>query len=424
LPGERLATTTCAVAPPHRPRRCWRATASPAAALAAALLAGCNPSPPPQPPLPQDAGAAIAALLQANHGPLRGVLDHSFVHAFPSDAPADAKPLALALDGQRLRVDRQDGAVEILGRQGGWRCLANQPPQALDEGGLRELRALRDLLGAAYLLPLYGARTVERRGPSVFAIVAADGSTWRLEIDLTKHRPKSLSGPPGEVVFHDFLESAVSQLPQRVGLGKHGELRLKLLAADALFEEYLFQDPSRPATVAALGAKLTRRDGDARPTEPLLETIESTLFLVIDDPLDWDKRAAAITTIGETLAEQGQFGQGLPFLFTEAERPRIGIPFVPDETTGSRPFLARTGQDARARPRHTAIVVYGADASFAVGSAALARAAQGFAERHRHTLAGPLRTLPYLAWEDGGPSEARLQRLGVRVELPIAEPPR
>lgn len=408
------------MAKPHRPLRRERLTAG----LAATLLAGCSPSTPPRPALPQDATAAVAALLQANHGPLHGVLDHSLVHALPGDAPADAKPMALALDGQRLRVDRQDGTVEILGRQGGWRCAADRAPQALDEADLRELRALRDLLGAAYLLPLYGARQIERRGPAVFAIAAADGSTWRLEIDVTKQRPKSLSGPPGEVVFHDFLESAVSQLPQRVGLGKLGEQRLKLLGADALFEEYLFQDPSRPASAASLGSKLARREGDARPTEPILETIESTLFLVIDDPLDWEKRAAAITAVGATLGEQGQFGQGLPFLFTEADRQRIGIPFVPDETTGSRPFLARPGQDARARPRHTAIVVYGADASFAVSSAALARAALAFAERHRHTVAGPLRTLPYLAWEDGGPSEARLQRLGVRVELPIAEPPR
>lgn len=378
-------------------------------------------SKPVRPPLPDDANAAVAALRQGNHGPLQGSLDRIFVHAWPAAEPARKKPIAVALDRDRLRVDRQDGHVEILTRRSAWRCVPDQPPRALTADERQALQQFGALLGAVYLAPLYGAQRVERRGPQVFAITAADGSTWRLEIDLTHQRPKSLSGPPGEVRFDAFLTTAVSQLPTRVQLGAYGEMRLEVLGTDALFEDYLFQDPTQPL-VPSSAPRVLRNKGEARPSQPVLETQAAKLVLVIDDPGDWTKRADAIVSAGSTLGDQGQIGEGLPFLFDDGGKPRIGLPFVPDDSAGSPPFVARPGQDVRPRPRHTAIVVYRDRAPFETSAAQLAAAVVEFGKRAGHRANGPLRTLPYLAWEDGGPSAERLARMGVRVELPIEEP--
>ncbi|MEZ5966846.1 MAG: hypothetical protein R3F56_23605 [Planctomycetota bacterium] len=386
-------------------------------------IAACSDATPELAPLPQDAQAAVRTLLQRWHGPLQGTLA-TFVTEL-RDTAGDGPCAKVAFADGRLRVDRPDRSVDLLVGDDAWHCPPDAPAQRLDEAGRRALDDLRALLAGAYLLPLYDARAVARQGPSVLAVAAKDGTTWRLELDLDRQQPKTMTGPAGTVGFAKFFATGVSELPAEVRLGALGTRHLRLVASDILFESFVFQDPTAdPSTARKRSAAPRLEVGDDRPTEPVVRHIDSTLFLALKDPGDWQARAERIVAAGTELGEQGQFGAGLPFFF-EADGARwIGLPFEPDREQGSPPFRARPGQDARRRARHAAVVLYRAGAPYDAACDEAANRVRAFAERNRLTPDGPLRALAYFGWGDAAPTEAQLQSMPVQVELPIAEPPR
>lgn len=163
---------------------------------------------------------------------------------------------------------------------------------------------------------------------------------------------------------------------------------------------------------------------DDRPVEPTVREIDSTMFLALVDPGDWPTRSQQIIAAGTVLGEQGQFGAGLPFLFEADGKRWIGLPFVPDETQGSPPFVPRPGQDARRLPRHSAVVVYRRAQPFDEARADAENRARAFAERRQLRPDGPLRVLPFFNWGDAAPTAEQLAHMAVQVELPVQEPPK
>lgn len=390
------------------------------AGCTALLLAACRHEPPAPAPLPEDASAAIGVLLQRWHGPLQGTLDDLLVEV-RRDGRGGART-RIATSGGRLRAERPDGSVDLLHGDGAWRCPPGSPPQRLDADGRAALQALRTLIAGAYLLPLYGARSVTRQGPTVFAVEAADGSTWRLEIEPVQQLPHSMTGPAGVIGFQSFFSTGVSQLPAKVELGVLGAQHLTLVASDVLFEPFVFHDPGADPTASPARAKRTISPAaDDRPAEPAVRDVPGTLFLRLDDPGDWEGRSAAIVAAGTVLGEQGQFGAGLPFLYEEQGQHCIGLPFEPDAGQGNPPFVARDGQRVERRPNHRAVVVYRSGQPFAAASAAATSDVLAFAAKARLQPAGPVRILPFFNWGEAAPTAAQLDRMGVQAELPVTD---
>ncbi len=385
-------------------------------------LAACEPAV-TRPPLPSDASGALDVVLTHAHGPTRGGMEHVLVE-LRSDATGPATE-TIALSGRRIRIDYQDGSTDIGGPDGAWRCRAGAQPLRLTDPDADRVARWPDLLRAMLLTPLEKPKAASWRGPEVIAIEAADGTTWRLELDLPTQRPRSVTGPGGEVLFTAFLTTPVSNLPAQVRLGDVGERRVRFVATDVLFDDYVFQDPTaRPAAGLRRGLDMTRVvNREARPLQPQVEVLDATLVLALADPGDWAGRATAIQAAGEVLEQQGQVGQGLPFTFDDGGTPRLGVPFEPDDASGHRPFTARKDQDVRRRPRHFAAVIYRGKGDLGDAMREAPAALAAFVAARGLTSDGPLRVIPYLAWEDGPPAADRLANVAVRFEQPVQDDP-
>ncbi len=410
-----------------------------------ALGLSCNRAVEPRalPALPQDATAAVEALRARLHGTLRDDLDRITVEI--RDGGDSGPWRSIDIDRRRIRVvTPPNGArgktVEVLLNDAGWRSADNpsapaqtstaqtttpqasipQAPTQLSSDECQALADLRDLVAAAYLVPLTGAKSIARRGPTVFAIEARDGSTWRFEIDAARQLPVSLSGPPGEVRFLTFLSTSASELPADVELGTLGRHHLRLIACGVLFEKSLFAEPASVASQRRLAQAVPAPTGE--PAEPEVWPLAERPFLRIEDPGDWATRAARVLAAYATLTEQAQLEEGLPFLFEAENKAWIGIPFAPDADQGGPSFVARRDQVVQRRPQQFALVLYRGKQAFEASSLAGSNAVRAYATQTQSIVTGPLRVIPHLDWHRGEPSAAALAAVKLRFELPIEKP--
>jgi hypothetical protein len=384
-----------------------------ALALAAAG-AGCGHG--PARALPEDPAAALEAVLARCHGPLRRTLDRITVE-LRTGGPAGALH-TLQVDGPSLRARQPDGTVEVLTADAAWRWREGEPATPLDAEGRTRLDRLRLLVAAAYLTPLESARRVVRAGPATLRVEAADGTSWRLDLDPRAQRPARCAGPAGDVRFASFLDTGITLLPADVELGSWGPTHLRLLAHDVLFEPDLF---APPAGALETPPKVVRRGGD-EPRTPALRSLPARSFLALPDPGDWAGRVAAIVAAGRALSERGQTADGLPFLYAAGSRRLLGVPFAP--ATDGGPVLApRADEVVERRPEQLAVVLYRPKEAFETSLAAGTEAVQAFAAARGLAAAGPLRVVPHLAW-DGDVDAAALAAIKLRFELPVARPPR
>lgn len=386
-------------------------------------LSACDQPAATRVPLPEDAGAAIAALLQRWHGILRGELDRIIVELRAS--AADGARRKLDIDRTRMRVVTQgDGpkVIEVLLDDRAWRTRQGEATTALEDDERQALVDLRLLVTGAYLAPLYGARSISRRGPTVFAVEAGDGTTWRFEIDAARQMPVSISGPAGTVRFLSFLSTGVSDLPAEVELGALGKQHLTLIARGVAFEPGLFREATDAASGAARRAPTPWRVTTGEPSKPEVMELPARPFLVIEDPGDWATRAARIVASYATLTEQGQREEGLPFLCEVDGKPTIGIPFAPDEERGGHAIVARQDQVIRHRPQEFAIVLYRGKQAFAPSRVAGERDVRNYLDQTKAVATGCLRVIPHFDWHRGEPSAAALAAVKLRFELPIEKP--
>jgi hypothetical protein len=373
------------------------------------------------PPLPDDAGAAVAALLARCHGALRGQLGSCTVELRAGDQEGPWR--RLDLDGARMRVTQMSDnkkAVELLREDGAWRGDGENfvPLDAAERDALADLR---ELVRAAYLAPLYAPGAVARRGPTVFAVEDAAGATWRLEIDPARQVPWRLAGPAGEVRFLTFFSSGVSELPADVELGTRGKHHLKLVAAGVRFDAWVFR---RPGATTAAHTPPPIRIVRGEPQVPEVMALAARPFLVLDDPGEWAARATRIAACYAALREQGQGEEGLPFFYEEQGAAKIGVPFAPAAEPGSPAFVARTGQVLARRPQQFALVLYRSGEPFADGHRAGARELLAHATKTKSAAAGPLRVIPHVDWAAGAPDAATLATVKLRFELPLQHAPK
>jgi len=377
-----------------------------AALAAATLAAACGGD--AAPPLPDEPRAAIDAVLARCHGTLRGSLDRITVELREGDRTGLLRTIDLA--GPHVRVRAAGGGSEVLGSDGAWRTLPDGAAQPLDDAARADLVRLRDLVAAAYLAPLYAAVDVQRPSADEFVLRLADGAQWQLRLAPTR-LPLVLAGPPGTVRFVSWLSTGVTELPADVELDVLGRCHLTLLAQGVTFAPQVFAAPGAPSPA-------TRVLPRAADETPELVDLEARTVLVLDDPGDWPGRVERIVAAAHWLEARGRTNAGLPFLFTEGDRGRIGVPFAA-AAGADTPLTPRAGESIQQRAAQRALVLVRGKAEFDASCAAGTRAVTEHAARLGLTPTGPLRILPYLAWDRGTPTAAELAAVRVRFELPV-----
>ncbi|MCC6670898.1 MAG: hypothetical protein IT458_07550 [Planctomycetes bacterium] len=366
----------------------------------------------------EDPAALARRLLHRNHGGMVGQMGQCLMELRRA---GDPRPTTVALDlPRRLRLDTPDGMLLLDGERG-WRCAQDRPAEELDAAATADLRLWRALLAALVLEPLREPQRVQRQGPTVLAVTASGGETWRLEFDPTTLTVRSWIGPPGETRLLEFLETPSTRFPSRARFDRFGEREVRFLLSGVVFEDLVFQDPATAiATTRPSGPRLAR-GGERRPARPEVQSVPARLWLVLDDPGTWRERSELLLREGEALAALGQVSSGLPVFFREAGRELLAIPFEPDAERGARPFVPRAGMRVVRTRRHMALVVFPERGTFATAVASGRSLLDAHLAEKNLRAAGPLRAIPYLALDEGPPTPAQLERLQVKLELPLGE---
>lgn len=380
-------------------------------------------------PIPQEASSKtnwvklVDDMVARCHGPVRGSMDNAYLELWKDGSEHTDKAL---LGGTKakphyLRITHPDRSTSILSDKHAGRYLRGRDGHytqvKLSAGEKKDLADLHALLRTSLLRPLYEAERVRRQGPNVYQLILKGGETWRLEVDPKTGLPQSLTGPRGEVTFHEHKATGVSFMPKVVTLGRLGKHHVNLITSGLVFNKPYFEDPETPlvqfkdsSRVAAPGAE---------PRTPTLEQLPGRISLVLPDPGDWEERIDAMGPHLRELYDQGQTGADLMFFFQSKGEHLMAIPFEPDSDRGSQPFLRRKHQNVLRRPPQlvVAIVVRGSEKN---ATAAGSKAVDRFLGQQKLHPTGPLRVIPYVAPEKGAPTAKELQSLKIRLELPVA----
>lgn len=372
----------------------------------------------------------VDRMLKRCHGPVKGSMDNAYLElrkegSKPTDKPAD-KPDKVLLGGtgkktDYLRITHPDSSTSILNGKQVWRYLRSQHGYTkvkLTDAQKKDVRDLHGMLRACLLRPLYEAKTVRRQGPNVYQLILKDGETWRLEVDPKTDLPKSLTGPPGKVTFHEHKATGVSFMPKVVTLGRLGKHHMNLIDSGLIFNKPYFEDPETPLA----RFKATRRIAAPRhdPRTPFLQRLPGRNSLVLPDPGDWEERIALLGKNGRELYSQGQASADQLYFYKEKGKRYMAIPFEPDIDRGSQPFLRKSHQHVVHRPPQLVAVIEtrGTEASAVTAGT---KALDTFTKKHKLQVTGPMRVIPFVAPEKGVPDAKDLENLKVRLELPVAE---
>jgi len=401
--------------------------------LATVLLAtsACQTQSSPQTsrPSPQDAtsrtdrGKVVDQLLRRCHNTLRGSMGNAFLELTKDGAKeTDKVLLGRGANGKPgyLRITHAHSRTSILNERHAGRYVREADGRytsiELTADQQKQLRDLNALLRAALLRPLYKATRVHRQGPNVYRLILKGGETWRLEVDPKTNLPRSLTGPPGKVTFLEHKATGVTFLPKLVILGSLGKHHLNLIDSGLAFNKPYFEDPETPLGRFKEIRKFTTPAAESR--KPVMQMLTGRNSLLLPDPGDWEKRIALVGTHARELYGQGQAGADLLFFYAEKGKRYMAIPFEPDIDRGSKPFLRKKHQHVVRRPPQLVAVVY-VEGSEASAATAGRKALEDFLQKRKLRATGPLRVIPYVALERGAPGPAKLEKLKIRLELPV-----
>jgi len=152
-------------------------------------------------------------------------------------------------------------------------------------------------------------------------------------------------------------------LPKKVDLPKLGVRWVEFLANDlVVLNPTLFMDPSLKLAndTGRMRTRQTRalpENPDERPPEPVLQDIESRMFLVNPDPGTWSGRRDLLIREGDRLDAKGQEPNGVPTYRETDTGMQLLIPFRPDPSRGHRPYVRGPDDEIWHMPQHRAVVV-------------------------------------------------------------------
>lgn len=384
------------------------------AAAALLALAACDQEPAEPEPRAVDLAAIadgdlVSAVLDECHRPLRGVVDRIAAVVRPAGG-GEVRLFAQLPD--RLRTVGEGGNFLLADRE--VHELRGDGSTPAGDADAARVRALRTLLDAALLGPLHRATGCRRTGPAAWQVEQPDGA-W---IDVALRPGTLLPDRIGDVRLERYHRTSTTWIVRRAEHPALGRCELEFVFGDVTWAPDFLAVPkatdaaARPATV-----RMPAAAGEPRSPTPIVVRAPAAAWIVVDDPVDWAKRAQVYTQLHAELVRQDQHVAGFPILFTEGERARLAAPFR--ARPGKAAFAAPDGWTIRDLPAGAWLVCYppGGDpaAKIAAGERLLreALAAQG------REAAGPIAAQPWLHLQEGVPGPEQVGAAVVRMSVPL-----
>lgn len=321
----------------------------------------------------------------------------------------------------RIRAQWSGAHIRVLDGDRGF-AVADQQVRELTAAERQRLAALRTLLDAALLGPLYRAADCEREGRDL-RVVTAGGDTWI--VTLQQLVPVALQGPHGTVHIVDWLRSQQPSMPtwipSRAELGDLGACELQFGNEDLIWDDGFFAPPQPQAGKLQL---VLPPDGshplplpNLRPAVPTEAENRPMQWLVLDDPGDWAARQQRFRQYHDVLAAQDQQDAGFVGYQRDGDHALMIIPFR--QRPGGKPLAAPDGWNIRSLPAVPVLEVYPQSGDLAQRLAAGRELLERELARRHLTAAGPILAQPFFDLQDGVPPPARLAAPVVRVSVPL-----
>jgi hypothetical protein len=358
-----------------------------------------------------------AAVLAECHGELQGVSRCSVSITLPDGTEVQAfcdlpDRIRAQWPGARMRVLAGDNGFAVDGEQ--------RRDLTADERG--RLAALRTLLDAALLGPLYRAGRWERQGEALQLTTLA-GDAWT--VTLRQLLPIALAGPGGTVRITDWLRTQQpwmqTWIPSRAELAPLGSCQLRFGNEDLVWDDGFFAPPQghdgKLRVVLPPDGRRPTPMRNLQPSTPSPSENKAMQWLVLDDPGDWPQRAQVYRQYHEVLAAQDQLDAGFVGYQRDGDRAQMILPFRQRE--GGKPFAPPPGWSIRTLPATPVLEVYPTAGSFAERVAAGSEMLQKELQRRGAAGQGPILAQPFFDLLDGVPPAAKLQNPVVRVSVPL-----
>ncbi|MCR9245214.1 MAG: hypothetical protein NXI31_09295 [bacterium] len=382
------------------------------------VLSACGP-----PPSPLDPTTVVAAVLDHCHGPLQGQMDRVHLELAGSDGEAVEAHVDLP---NALRANDSSGRFLAVGETCHVLGEESRPATATETERLLALRALVD---AAALGPLYRATGCERLGDREFRLTQPAGDPITLRVADDDLVPVQI----GETTFDEHLHTPVARIAKSVRHARLGAFELHFVDYGVTRRPGFFTLRPGPSgkPPPADGSDTNGNGGQSagprirfptaatggRPTTPKLAPAKTANWLLLDDPGTWQARHDLYTPLHDRLIASGQRIGGFPILTTIDERTRLAIPYrarrrgaVADIPTGAEVRAFAAGREVEVYPP-----VGDLETRRTLGAAAL----EAFLARERLEAIGPIACQPFVHLHEGPPNEQKLATLVVRMSVRV-----
>jgi hypothetical protein len=312
----------------------------------------------------------------------------------------------------KLRVQLPSGEVHLY-HDGRTVRLGDTPTELPADAALR-LRALHSLLDVVGLGPLHRAIGCQRTGERTFSLLQPAAEPWLLTLQPGSLLVERLHGPAGAVRVIEHGRTSTTWIIRTAEVEPLGACAVRFDEWDYPWDASAFAlTRKRPA-----GSAVHVMGAEARPETPQLEERARALrWLVLDDPLSWEGRAAAVQEHVRMLQEGQQELAGFAGLLSEGERARLVVPFRPEK--GGARFEPPVGWDVRDVPAGRGLTVFPRSGDLAQRAADGERLLRAALQAQGLDADGPVLVQPYLHLDKGPPTEAALAALVVRVSVAV-----
>lgn len=314
-------------------------------------------------------------------------------------------------------IRSQDQPAVFLVGDDAWRVVGGVA-EPLPPGRLARLRALRELLDVATLGPLRRCVVCTRVAATTFALLQPDGRTFTLTLAADTLLPETLVVGDRSHRVQGYLTTPATHVPQAIVAPELGACRVQITLHDAGWPPGWFSRPQAgtPAAPKATVRMPTERTvSTGQPRTPKVESVRALRWLCVDDPGDWERRAAIYRQHAEAVQAADQTLAGFPAFFRDGDRDRLAIGFRARD--GAAPYVAPAGVEVRDLPAGRVLVVFPTGDDFAACAAQGAELLRQALLERKLSAAGPIVAQPYFHLQKEVPDADRLRSPTVRVSV-------
>ena len=361
-----------------------------------------------------DAATLPGVVLDECHAPLRGKMDRVEATIV---LPDGQEVRAYAAFPERLRLQEASGQFLARGDEV-LRIGGNQPAAAASPEERARVLQLRQLLDAAALGPLHRATGCRRTGEAEFELTQPGGDRVQMALRPGTLLPATFTDRSGTVALVEWQRTTATWLVALASTPALGACRVRFTVGDIAWANDFFSPPeARPAPA---GPQQLTDPGvvvERQSATPILVDSKVLGQVLVRDPGDWAKRAAAYAPLHAELERQGQQIAGFPQLWQQDGQGWLAAPFR--QRAGGPRLQAPADWTVREIAAGRWLVVYPAEGDFAARIATGERLLQAALQERGLRARGPIVAQPWLHLEEGAPDDAAIGKPKVRVAVPV-----